>query len=68
MNVSCIDAAILSYPFEVCHGFFGAEKYKTMLCKAFEFYEASVQKGMIRSYGISGHNSFRQVKKPMLNG
>lgn len=39
-----------------------------MLAKAFEFYEASVQKGLIKSYGISGHNSFRGLNQRMLNG
>jgi len=58
MNISTLDVAILSYPAEVCRKQYGDLKYYDRLAKAFEFYELAISKGMLMSYGVSGHSSF----------
>ena len=67
MNLSTLDVAILSYPAEVCRGVYGDAQYFNQLAKAFEFYEFAVSKGWLKSYGISGHNSFIGTEKRTLD-
>lgn len=68
MNIQTLDVAILSNPYEVYRGHFGEVKYDLMIAKAFEFYEYAISKGMLRSYGISGHNSFTGTSNPTKDG
>ena len=67
MGLTTLDVAILSYPTEVCRGIYGDAQYYNKLAKAFEFYEYAISKGLLRSYGISGHNSFTGTEKPTLD-
>ena len=67
MNLATLDVAILSYPAEVCRGVYGDALYFNKLSKAFEFYEYAISKGWLRSYGVSGHNSFTGTDKPTID-
>lgn len=64
MNLATLDVALVSYPTEVCKGIYGDAKYYNKLAKAFEFYEFAISKGWLKSYGVSGHNSFTGTTKP----
>ena len=67
MNLVTLDVAILSYSAEVCRGIYGEAQYFSKLAKAFEFYEYAISKGWLKSYGISGHNSFTGTDKPTID-
>ena len=67
LNLETLDVAILSNPTEVCRGVYGDAKYYNKLAKAFEFYEYAISKSWVKSYGVSGHNSFIGTDKETLD-
>lgn len=60
MNLSTLDVAILSMPFEIiCNQEELPEaKYEAMMAKAFEFYEYAISRGVLKEYGVLGYAGF----------
>lgn len=59
LNLSTIDCAFIQTPHEAYYHLYGWQEYLDFLAKIFEYYEAAVKAGKIRSYGLVVNQSVR---------
>ena len=66
MNVETIDCVLLMNSFEALIRSLSGKvsSYHDKMAKVFEFYEAQIQKGRLRYYGITGNESL--IMSPMI--